>query len=166
MLGVERAHQWTGAFWRQWMWGVRMGVSLVWAPQQVVQHGTCYQSEFTGTGGCGSCLVVAGVATPRCLKMPWSHNQHPRARLCPPAGLLKADPVAAAMARASPPAPLPHGSPSVPICTLSPSAHSPDCAWRWPRKSAALPRRPWLSPAEHAPCSCTWPAKRDQKEVG
>lgn len=105
---------------------------------------------------------------PRCLKMPRRHNQHPRARLCSPAGLVKADPIAAAMARARarPPAPLPHGSPGVPICTLSPSVHSPDCAWRWPHRSAASPRRPWLSPAAHVPCSCTWPAKRDQKEVG
>lgn len=72
---------------------------------------TCDQSEFTGTGGCGSHSVVASMATPRCLKMPRSHNQHARARLCSPAGLVKAGPVAAAMARASPPTPLTHSSP-------------------------------------------------------
>ena len=62
-------------------------------------------------------------------------------------------------ARVGPPSPLPSPHiPGVPSLPTQP-VHSPDYAWRWPHRSAAQPRRPWLSPAAHAPCSCTWPAR-------
>lgn len=53
----------------------------------------------------------------------------------------------------------------VPSLPLSLSTHSPDCAWQWPRRSAAWPRRPWLSPSERAPCSCTWPDGRKERKA-
>lgn len=93
----------------------------------------------------------------RCLKRPRSHIH---AECAQPSGLEKTRP--------SPPTPLtsslPPDRPGHPISPLSPSTHSPDCASRWPHRSASWPRRPWLSPAAHAPCSCTWPVVRDEEE--
>lgn len=100
--------------------------------------------------------MAAGMAMPRNLKRPWQHSQQGWGRLT-----LWANSHGQGQPTL-PYAPDALGAPSLP---RSPSTHLPDCAWQWPRRSVAWHRRPWLSPAASAPCSCTWPNGRNEREA-
>ena len=162
--------QWSGSvngrdtFWRPRTWGVRMRVSLASAAGQVVQRGTCRQPETTGQVAQGA-VEAAPWLLAWCLKRPRSHNRRPRARLCEAIRAGEGRPCGQQHGQGQPTCTSPPRNPGCPHRPVQPQRHSPDCAWRWPRRSAAWPRRPWLSPAARVPCSCTWPAVRGEKEA-